>query len=505
MKTTLRKMFWALLSLIALPVSAYDFEVDEIYYDITSLSEFTCAVTTGEVPYEGTFVIPAIVEYNNRTLTVTGINDMGVNTVRSLTIPNTVLSVAIDAFYNCSNLDSLIIQDGDTEIDLGRSNHYVIDNPNIYRYNGPLTNTPTSYVYIGRNIKTIRFSQGYAYYYYDQFYKSNIKVAEIGDNVTSNPYFAESEKLEKVTIGKGVTIISGFYGCVMLSDVLMSDNVLEIGESAFGSCDSLRTISLSPNIEKIGRNAFSRCGLQSISLPKSVKEVGVLCFERCKDLSSVELSDAITDLSESTFEGCTNLRSVKLSQSLTNIGESAFRDCSSLTKIELPQSVVTIRNNAFQNSGLVEIAIPNLVEYLGSWNKGTRAFAGCNLKSITLGESLQRIESDVFNKFDSLEVINVLAITPPQWDNPKFTTNQYMTMPVNVPIGTKEAYMQANVWKNFWNINEVLPNSIGTVSTDSQEDTNAIYTINGVKHNTTNLSDLPSGIYIKNGKKVYVK
>lgn len=45
---------------------------------------------------------------------------------------------------------------------------------------------------------------------------------------------------------------------------------------------------------------------------------------------------------------------------------------------------------------------------------------------------------------------------------------------------------------------------IGSVNMD-ENNTAVIYTLSGVKLNTTNLSDLPSGIYVINGKKVKIK
>ena len=480
MKTKqIKHLLTLFVSLVSFTASAadYDFEVDGIYYTVTSLTDFTCAVTKGDTPYEGTMVIPATVEYNNRTLTVTGIKrafDSNNTSLRSLTIPNTVLSVENYAFEECS-IDSIIIEDGDTEIDLGLGMGYTS--------NGTFTHSATSYVYIGRNVKNGEYRNGIIYTC-PPFRRSNFKVAVFGDRVTSTSSFENSKQLEKVILGAGITAIvsNSFNGCTNLSDISMGDNVVEVGYGAFEDCVSLRTISLSkslveikerafdrctslqtvplpPVLEKIGRYAFASSGIQNISLPESVTEVGWDCFCWCENLISVELSDAITTLPYNVFADCSNLKSVKMPKSLVSIYSSAFSGCSSLTEIELPQSVKSIEENAFN---------------------------GC----------------------ESLTVINALATTPPTMKesySSMFTTAQYMNIVVNVPMGSKEAYMQANVWKNFWNINEIDPTGIGTVSTDSQEDANAIYTINGVKYNTTNLSDLPSGIYIKNGKKVYVK
>lgn len=53
-----------------LPAFAYDFEVDGIYYDVISITDFTCEVVKGDVDYSGDVVIPSEVIYNGRTLKI---------------------------------------------------------------------------------------------------------------------------------------------------------------------------------------------------------------------------------------------------------------------------------------------------------------------------------------------------------------------------------------------------------------------------------------------------
>lgn len=57
-------------------------------------------------------------------------------------------------------------------------------------------------------------------------------------------------------------------------------------------------------------------------------------------------------------------------------------------------------------------------------------------------------------------------------------------------------------WKEYEGSEE--PSGINTVHVGDQHHT-VIYTLHGMKLNTNNLSDLPKGIYIVNGKKMIVK
>lgn len=66
-------LFFALLSFFSSIANAYDFEVDNIYYSITSKTDKTCAVDDNgtENTYSGNITIPAKVIYNENEYTVT--------------------------------------------------------------------------------------------------------------------------------------------------------------------------------------------------------------------------------------------------------------------------------------------------------------------------------------------------------------------------------------------------------------------------------------------------
>ena len=71
----MKKLLLFLAMLIPMAASAYDFMVDGVAYNILSAADLTCVVTEGCVPDNGKLVIPATVNYKNRTLTVVGIGD----------------------------------------------------------------------------------------------------------------------------------------------------------------------------------------------------------------------------------------------------------------------------------------------------------------------------------------------------------------------------------------------------------------------------------------------
>ena len=171
---------------------------------------------------------------------------------------------------------------------------------------------------------------------------------------------------------------------------------------------------------------------------------------------------------------------------MTSIGNQAFYRCSSLTSVEIPNSVTSIRDEAFNGcSSLTSVEIGNSVETIGY-----RAFAGCkNLKKLISYAEVPPVcgrYNAVFDGVDRLECT------------------------LQVPEKSISAYQKADQWRDFIFI-EGVPTAIGGVTVDGAVPTTAdVYSTNGmlIKHNADlkNLKhELPVGVYIIGGKKVWVK
>lgn len=123
-------MLWMSISAFA-----YDFEVDGIYYNITSMADLEAEVTYKQLEftgysyknnrtYSGAITIPSSVNYMNRTFSVTGIGESafggsegysGANRysygkgsdVESISLPKTIRYISKNAFLNCRSLTGI--------------------------------------------------------------------------------------------------------------------------------------------------------------------------------------------------------------------------------------------------------------------------------------------------------------------------------------------------------------------------------------------------------------
>ena len=233
--------------------------------------------------------------------------------------------------------------------------------------------------------------------------------------------------------GKSVTRIGdfAFQDCRDLTRVTIPNSVTSIGHAAFGICSGLTSITIPNSVTHIEDGAFGECsGLTSVTVPQSGVDRFYRIFLGCRNLAVVVISDGVTCIGEEAFvdfSGSGSLKSVTIPKSVTNIGRDAFRHSSGLRSISIPNGVTKIRDGTFSGcSGLMSVMIPNSVtsiEY-GAFrdciglrnvvipnsvtNIGEEAFSGCsNLTSMTIPNNVMAIGRDAFRNCSGLTSVTL--------------------------------------------------------------------------------------------------
>ncbi|MGN1045104.1 MAG: leucine-rich repeat domain-containing protein [Candidatus Methanomethylophilaceae archaeon] len=89
-------------------------------------------------------------------------------------------------------------------------------------------------------------------------------------------------------------------------------------------------------------------GVESMTIPRSVTEIGGYTFRGCTSLKEVHIPDSVTKIGDCAFEGCTSLEEVHIPDSVTEIGGYAFSGCTSLKEVHIPDSVTKIGWHVFK-------------------------------------------------------------------------------------------------------------------------------------------------------------
>ena len=325
----------------------------------------------------------------------------GCDSLTSIEIPNSVISMDDGAFLGCNILQYNI--EGNLK--------YLGNSENPYLYLAGTTSNDITSVTINANCKFIGV---------DAFYGVSLTSIEIPNSVTS---------------------ISGwqFYGCNILQ-YNIEGNLKYLGNSE------------NPYLYLAGTVSDD---ITSATINANCKFIGIYAFSMCNSLTSVVIGNSVISIGWEAFSRCTSLTSIEIPSSVTSISEAAFYNCTSLTGITVVESnknYKSVGGNLYSKNGTVliqyaigktgtEFIIPNSVEAIGDY-----AFAGCySLTSITIGNSVKAIGEYAFSDCTSLTSIVI----------PNSVTNigarafyNCDSLAINC-----EAESQPNGWSELWNPN----------------------------------------------------
>lgn len=113
-------------------------------------------------------------------------------------------------------------------------------------------------------------------------------------------------------------------GTVAIPEYVGGQKVRMVGPSA-GSRSKLTAVKLSEDITNIGNSAFFNSrSLQRIDLPNSLKIIERSAFNNCRSLEEARIPEGTTTIGDRAFYACTQLRSVRIPSSVVVFGADVF-------------------------------------------------------------------------------------------------------------------------------------------------------------------------------------
>lgn len=117
---------------------------------------------------------------------------------------------------------------------------------------------------------------------------------------------------------------------------------------------------------------YSNEKLASVSIPKTVTEIGDHAFDACVNLSSLRFvsGSSLTTIGEYAFQNCDTLQTLVIPDGVTTIGKRAFYGCYSVERLTIPDSATSIGQEAFYFSALKHLTMPGELDssdWLSNW------------------------------------------------------------------------------------------------------------------------------------------
>ena len=221
----------------------------------TDNGDGTCKITGYNDFYAEDVVIPKTIE-GLTVVSITGFRQK--NSIRYVSIPETVEEIGAYAFYNCKKLYS---------------------------------------VAIGVGVKAIGKS---AFYGCAELTSVNLRNTETLGEMA----FSGCSKLEWVNCGTALKSIGtrAFWNAKKLNYFKFSPTLETIGDYAFANCELLPSPVFPDSLKTIGLSAFSNCkAIETITFGTGELVIGAYAFENCVLLTEVTIPENIVSIGKNAF------------------------------------------------------------------------------------------------------------------------------------------------------------------------------------------------------------
>lgn len=346
--------------------------------------------------------------------------------ITSVKIPNSVTTIKEMAFYNCTNLATVIFGNNVTTI----GDHAFQGCEALRELNIPSTIT---------KIAAGVFAEC-----------KSLTTLTLPENLThiGSLAFSGCTNLTTITFPESLTSIDyhAFLGCASLTEITLPESLTFLGKSAFAKCTNLSEVVIHPTITYVGDCAFENCDLRyneysdGYYLGDEQSPYTVLVKAKNDSATNFDVNEATKIICDNVFNGFKSLANITFPKGLTQIGDYAFSGCAKLSSLTIPKTLKAIGFSAFSDcEGLNSVYINDLNAWMqidfdvfnsnplylahklylndelvtdliidGVETVSPNAFVNCkNLKTVIIGDSVTEIGESAFSGCNNLFTVTV--------------------------------------------------------------------------------------------------
>ncbi len=304
-----------------------------------------------------------------------------------VSLPETLERIREYAFSKCTRLKIIQLVSAHTDINPAAFHKCCSDiafewetkeaNPNAARAGFDIDSSGTLISYFGRKSE-IRIpdgvvAAGWCCFGSNTSVKAVITPASLKTLKRASLAWCSAEHISLT----GVDIMedSAFWASDLIS-IDLPETLISVGGDAFGQCWHLKKLDFkNPGTEFKGRIAPMAYALETVVLPKSLKEIPDGAFYYCESLCDIQIPGTVRHIADGAFQGCKSLQEITIPKSVKELDWNVFRSCDKMREVILlgEETVITGSKDEFCTASVRNVNQPRvktMVIFMGPHRSG---------------------------------------------------------------------------------------------------------------------------------------